>query len=367
MAENTAQQISTDEQIAQAQELLSIATRNYYVKAYSDAADDFSTACSILSEVYGPSADALGKPYLLYAKCLIALGQEENKIMEIPEEQEEDDDDEEEEEEDDGREENGAGVNGPSEGTAAKPTEGAVDPAQPGTSTGITESAMDNNTSQEDEDGDVGNLQVAWEVLELAVGIFSRNPERRKDLAESYIELAGISFENSNFEAAVKDFQQALDVLGELSEKNFRELAEINYKIGLAYSMLNQFDESSVYLKRATCNLDEIIKAEEGKENITPEDAAVISDLKETKGEIENKIAEVMEYKEQSLEEVKREISKLVGTNEQPKPNSSSAPNPQKPASDISHLIKRKRRSDEVDTSSAVDSAASQVIKRSKD
>lgn len=362
-------QISTDEKIAQAQELLSIATRNYYVKAYADAVDDFSTVCEIFSEVYGPSSEQLGKPYLMYAKCLIALGQEENKVMDIPEEDEEDDDDDDDEE---GEAAEAPTSNGlahkEASGTTSEPQSNGnheIDPAQPSTSTGITKPEPDAATGDDEED-DVANLQVAWEVLELAVGIFSRLPERAKELAESYIELAGISFENSNFEAAVKDFKQALGVLQNLPDRDNRELAEINYKIGLSYSMLNMFEEAKIALMKACCYLDEEIKAEEAKDASSEEVSAVIKDLRETKGEIENKVAEVEEYKQQSMDVVKQELAKLVGHQDSfDKAAGEGTSSSAKPAADISHLIKRKKP-DEASAAGPV-SDITHLVKRKKE
>lgn len=389
MADAEIAQISTDEKIAQAQELLSIATRNYYVKAYSDAVDDFSTVCSIFSEVYGPNAEELGKPYLMYAKCLIAVGQEENKLMEIPEEEGEegDDDDDDEEGDEEGEEKAPATTNGVDKtdevkenGTSAGPESSAsaggsssapVDPAQPGTSSGITNGQMDTEATAEDDEDDVANLQVAWEVLELAVGIFSRLPERRKELAESYIELAGISFENSNMEAAIKDFKQALTVLQELPEKDNRELAEINYKIGLAYTMLNMFEEAKIALMKACCYLDDVIKTEQAKEEQTEEVLEVIKDLKETKTEIENKIVEVEDYKQQSMDVVKQELAKLVGHQDSfdkaaGEGSSAAGASVAKPAADISHLIKRKKP-DEAAAGGAAANDITHLVKRKKE
>lgn len=379
MADVDFSQISMDEKIAQAQELLSIATRNYYVKAYSDAVDDLSTVCQIFSEVYGPMANELGKPYLMYGKCLIAVGQEENKLMEIPEEDEEDEEDEEESESasktSDGAEkeekaeqaaeaEASVPVNGTHEQSAEMSCE--VDTAQPGTSSGITKSEVDGVAADDDEEDDVANLQLAWEVLEMAVGIFAQQPERAKELAESYIELAGISFENSNFEVAINDFKKALGVLHELPEKDNRELAEINYKVGLAYTMLNMFDDAKISLMKACCYLDEVVKAEEAKEQ-TEEVAEAIKDLKETKVEIENKIAEVDDYKQQSMDVVKQELAKLIGHQDgfdkaAGEGTSSSAA---KPAADISHLIKRKKPEDAGSVASAND--INHLVKRKKE
>lgn len=232
---------------------------------------------------------------------------------------------------------------------------------------------MDTTEDAEEDEDDVANLQVAWEVLELAVGIFSQIPARAKELAESYIELAGISFENSNFEAAIKDFKQALGVLQDLPEKDNRELAEIHYKIGLGYTMLNLFEEGKIALMKACGYLDDVIRAEESKERKADDEAAdVIKDLKETKAEIENKIAEVEDYKQQSMEEVKRELSKLVGHNDHfDEAAGGEGSSAAKPAANISHLIKRKKPDEATATgASGAGEAANDInhlVKRKKE
>lgn len=94
MAEKPEDQFSSEEKVAKAKELYARGCRNYYVKSYSEAADDLSEACKIFGEEYGVDGDELGDVYLLYAKALCAVGQEENKLIDVPEE----DDDEDEEE-----------------------------------------------------------------------------------------------------------------------------------------------------------------------------------------------------------------------------------------------------------------------------
>lgn len=99
MAEKPEDQFSLDEKILKGKELYARGCRNYYVKSYSEAADDLSDACKFYTEAYGVDGDELGDVYLLYAKALVAVGQEENKLIEVPENE---DDDDEPNEEDDG-------------------------------------------------------------------------------------------------------------------------------------------------------------------------------------------------------------------------------------------------------------------------
>lgn len=88
MAEKPEDQFSSEEKIAKAKELYGRGCRNYYVKSFSEAADDLSEASKLFAEEYGVDGDELGDVYLLYAKALIAIGQEENKLIDVPEEDE---------------------------------------------------------------------------------------------------------------------------------------------------------------------------------------------------------------------------------------------------------------------------------------
>lgn len=91
MAEKPEDQFSSEEKIAKAKELYARGCRNFYVKSYSDAADDLSEASKLMGEEYGVDGDELGDVYLLYAKSLIAVGQDENKLIDVPEEDDESD------------------------------------------------------------------------------------------------------------------------------------------------------------------------------------------------------------------------------------------------------------------------------------
>lgn len=110
MAEKPEEQFTSEEKIAKAKELYARGCRNYYVKAYSEAADDLSEATQLYAEEYGVDGDDVGEVYLLYAKALIAMGQGENKLIEVPES---DDDDEPEDAEPEVPSDSGNEGNGP--------------------------------------------------------------------------------------------------------------------------------------------------------------------------------------------------------------------------------------------------------------
>lgn len=270
MAEKTEIAMTVEEKIIQAKELYGRGRRNYLVKSYYEAADDLSRVCSMYADIYGSNSDELGMPYLLYAKCLIALAQDENNVFDVPEEGS-DEDDEGNDEDDDNNEENPEIDNEADAAVASsssmisttttplaspkqniannvdkKSVEGADnkinndddkkctvaknldDPCSSSSAAAAATSSCTSNghsndklkndvveegegtTAEEDNDGSVAaNLQIAWEALEFAVQIFERQGEASlPNLADAYTELAEISFENGHFEVAIKDFRR---------------------------------------------------------------------------------------------------------------------------------------------------------------
>lgn len=216
--------------------------------------------------------------------------------------------------------------------------------------------------AEDPEDG--GNLELAWEVLLNAAAIFERQEQRGlSNLMDVYIEMAGISLENGNFEASMKDFNRALDVFSDLEEvdQNQRIAAEIHYKIGLCQTMEKQYDESVKSFQSAADLIAGVVTQEKAREDQNEEVIATIQDLEEMHQEILNKITEIGETKAEEMETVKKEMLKMFGpsagsSDGAGSSSSSSAPvasaassskspeeaNKPKPT-DISHLIKRKK------------------------
>lgn len=228
MADKSEDIQSIDDKVALAKELYGTGSRSYLVKSYSDAVEDLSKACEMFEAVHGHLADELGMPYLMYAKSLISVAQQgENKIVDVPDEDDDEqkneegngEDDEEEEEDDeeatketDKKDESENGTGGKSI-TNGNGTNGTTSDPQPGTSSLATVDENPEDDDDADSDTPAANLQLAWEVLELAVKIFTRQGEPAlSNLAEAYFELAEISFENSHFETAVMDYSKTQDM-----------------------------------------------------------------------------------------------------------------------------------------------------------
>lgn len=245
MAEKSDELMTREDRINQAKEFYGRGSRNFLVKDYAEAAEDFSRACELYAELYGENADELGLPHLYYAKALIALAQGgENKVLALQDEEEEVDDEgeaeadgepEPEQESNDGSndasdavvpdvsEENGTASvatvienDKPSEtngnevsSSTAEPQPGTSSGQQNGSSSGVANGNADTaDIPEEGEDEeDATNLQYAWEALEIAVKIFERMGESGlAHLADAYFELAEISLENDHCTEAVKDY-----------------------------------------------------------------------------------------------------------------------------------------------------------------
>lgn len=141
-----------DQKIKEAKELLGRGIRNYYVNAYAEAAEEFSRACEIYSELNGFNCDELGMPYLLYARALINIAQDENKdgmaeLGQVEEEEEEDDDDDDDK---DGAEEVKKQENGNANGTGKDEEHSKEDEPE----TKKSDEGETNETKKGDSEGD---------------------------------------------------------------------------------------------------------------------------------------------------------------------------------------------------------------------
>ncbi|XP_023176993.2 protein NASP homolog [Drosophila hydei] len=368
-----------EEKILKGKELFSQGSRNFLVKSYDEAADELSQVCQLYEEVYGELADELGQPLLLYAKALIAMALDENKVIDVPDEAADDDEDEEaDEDEDEEGEANKdepatAKANGDSNGKKLDTIkEGIADEADstgdadraksddadgskpptavdevsssnsnsaasnpederpstsngevtPSTSNGAPGSMDVDQPEEENEDGEgvSGSLQLAWEILEAAAKIFSRQGlSGLPYLADVQTELANIEFENGILDSARDDYDKALKIHAELPNRNRRALAELHYKIGLTHLMQQQNKEGAGALRNSSVLIEEEIAEIKKKENPTERDKSNMLDLEETRQEILVKIQEIEETQAQTIAEVRAALDSYI------KPMSSSS------------------------------------------
>ncbi|XP_063856563.1 nuclear autoantigenic sperm protein-like [Scylla paramamosain] len=92
------------------------------------------------------------------------------------------------------------------------------------------------NTEEEEE---VTTLQCAWEWLDVARVIFDKQeetPEVVKKRAQIRLSLGEVCMESEDYEGAINEFKQCLQMQESALEKDDRSLAERHYQLGLVYT-----------------------------------------------------------------------------------------------------------------------------------
>merc|ERR1712013_288765 len=186
----------------------------------------------------------------------------------------------------------------------------------------------------EDEE-DPSNLQLAWEMLELAKMVFTAQIEGaqkanlsdglkatlEKRLCETYLTLGEISLENENYVQAVEDISLCLERQQASLPSDSRSIAETHYQLGVALGFHMKYEEAVVSLEAAISVLETRIK--NLKEKSESPDLAKQSDAFYTREkeiaeiealipEIKEKITDTNEMKEESIKKV-AEMKEQIG------------------------------------------------------
>ncbi|XP_069982570.1 histone-binding protein N1/N2-like isoform X3 [Penaeus vannamei] len=238
--------------------------------------------------------------------------------------------------------------------------------------------------TEEDEE-EVSNLQLSWEMLELAKVIYQKqqddNPEMAKKVAQVYLKLGEVGLESENYSQGIEDFKQCLQIQEKILEEDNRCLAETHYQLGVAHSFSDDFDKAiesftaaMKVIEMRIANLEKRIKEKkEWTEEQRKKDAAERPDPFYTEeGEIEelNKLLPEMKEKVTDMEEMKKDskdrlqkaakeafmANAIGGTSkagsssqtgfDAPSSSTSVVPTEIK-ASNITHLVRKKQRKPE--------------------
>ncbi|XP_068820217.1 nuclear autoantigenic sperm protein isoform X1 [Capricornis sumatraensis] len=165
----------------------------------------------------------------------------------------------------------------------------------------LNDSALENKSLQENEEEEIGNLELAWDMLDLAKIIFKRQDTKEAQLyaAQAHLKLGEVSVESENYLQAVEEFQACLNLQEQYLEAHDRLLAETHYQLGLAYGYNSQYDEAVAQFSRSVeviekrmAVLNEQMKEAEGSPS---EYEKEIEELKELLPEIREKIEDAKE------------------------------------------------------------------------
>ncbi|KAJ3035083.1 hypothetical protein HK097_004296 [Rhizophlyctis rosea] len=197
-----------------------------------------------------------------------------------------------------------------------------------------------------DEEGEDEDLGLAWEILDLARMIFEKAPskENKQQLADVHILLGDISLESEMFEQAISEFEIAVEMKESYLAPNNRQLAEANWKLGLALEYSKKFPEAIESFKKALAALEAKRDALQSTVGETSEKGKEAASAEVTENQAELKEVEDL------LPELRTKIDDLTQAETRKETESNGASSPldtTKPASaeitDVSSLVKKRK------------------------
>nr|DBA17748.1 TPA: hypothetical protein GDO54_016075 [Pyxicephalus adspersus] len=207
-----------------------------------------------------------------------------------------------------------------SAGTKEKP-EGLEEEAEPMEAEGnlvVTCSGC----QQEDEE-EVSNLQLAWEMLDLSKVIYMRQQDKDSKLkvAQTCEKLGEVCIESENYSQAVEDFLVCLNIQKENLEEHDRLLAETHYQLALAYHYSSKHDSAICHFTQSTEVIEKKAPADKSEDSTVPVTNCVsdISHLvrKKRKPEEESPVKEAKKSKSEPVENGSGNGDAVVPTNEE--------------------------------------------------
>ncbi|XP_074491111.1 nuclear autoantigenic sperm protein isoform X2 [Sebastes fasciatus] len=222
---------------------------------------------------------------------------------------------------------------------------------------------------QDKEEDEVGNLQLAWEMLEVAKFIYKRKEGKEDQLmaAQAYLKLGEVSAESGNYPQALEDFQECLALQLKHLPPHSRLLAETHYHVATTLCYMDQYSQaiqhynSSIKVIEARlAMLQEAIDAADG----AAEEKNEMDELKQLLPDIREKVEDAKES-QRTGSAASQAIQQTLGgastssaflcenggpsssafaTASQIPVKSSNSASSSKAVSNISHLVRKKRK-----------------------
>ncbi|XP_023124359.2 nuclear autoantigenic sperm protein isoform X3 [Amphiprion ocellaris] len=342
----------------EAKKLIGTGNRHLVMGDVVSAVSVFQDACGMLAERYGDTADECGEALFLCGKSLLELARMENSVLGnalegVPEESEEEE--------------------------------------QPSNSNIESANNLDGDDDDDDDDGDddeekngqdkeedeVGNLQLAWEMLEVAKVIYKRKESKDDQLmaAQVYLKLGEVSAESGNYPQALEDFQECLTLQLKHLPSHSRLLAETHYHVATTLCYMDQYSQAIQHynssikvIETRLAMLQKVIDAAEGADGAA-EEKNEMEELKLLLPDIREKVEDAKES-QRTASAASQAIQQTLGgastssafpcenggpssstatfatTSQIPVKTSGSASS-SKAVSDISHLVRKKRKQEE--------------------
>lgn len=339
--------VSLPEMRALATSTLHIGKESFAEGNFTDAAAELGVACENFAKVFGELGEECGEAYLSYGKALFHVAVMENEVL-------------------------GNALEGMAVEEAASSSDSQVESpsklkeeekveVQGSVGKALTENftkhnliakhhnVVESEEDLEDEDvemtdssskpedsveaEDLSNLQLAWEMFELAKVIFGKKVkdtmaekrmEAQASLWEAITGLGEVAFETGNYELALEDFTSCLQARQAELPKDSRSIAESHFQIARTSAAMGKSTETEANMKAAILVLEERA-TNLSKMEFSPHLIDEVTDLEELGISLEETL---VEFKEESLspsDQVKRKLSagspsaKLAGVDKAPK------------------------------------------------
>jgi len=271
-----------------AKELLAEGKRDLLVHAIPDAVSNCSKACEIMVKHKGEMATECAEAYFYYGKALLELSRVESGVLgnaldgvdmetkttdvkdtlvEDTEAMTTDEKSEIEEKVADALEENFEKHDIVARAHIGDNAEEETEDEE------MEEDQVEMETAVEKADAEVGNLEQAWQMFDLAKVIYSKVGDVSKE-CESLTLLGEVSLENSNFKQAVEDLTLCLDKRIKTLPSDSRSIAETHYQLGVAQAHSAEYVDAEKSLEAAVSVLNVRIgnlKKMETSDNIAKE------------------------------------------------------------------------------------------------
>lgn len=405
--------------------LLNQGKRQYLVRDYQASTDTLSESCAGFAKHHGDMAIECAEPLLLYAQSLLELARIESRVIDnglegVPigddydnsqvedpekctdeerkevkkavgealeanfseleelaskkaesESKKETEESEATKDEENPEEESEPDDDPEAEGDEAEVAEGEekVDPCEEATEDGKGDVAADPADVQADaadDDGNMTNIQLAWENADLAKAIYqkhlatlsegsSEKNEMEVKLCEALALLGEIAIEDGNFSSAIDDLRICLELRVKKLADDSRAVSGSYFQLGEALShdskyaeSLESFEKAVDVLTRRVANLKlgKVTHDIGWTQDESYSTEKEISEIEVLIPEIQGRIKETKELQEEEKENpVEMEEDQLTTDKENVEPVSKGS------ASDANHLVKKRKKSDEGDES----------------
>jgi len=311
---------SSEEVRAAAFASLATGKRHLLVQDIPLAVSTLGEACELLSGVFGETAAEMAEVYFYYGKALLELARLESGVLGNALDGDGETEEEDDEESADGENEEEAGDSAvKSEETPAENGE-KVKEVQDSDVEGGEKEGEDQSAQEAEEEDDPSNLQLAWEMLELAKVVYTKNAEGSEEmgakLCETFMVLGEVSLENENYPQAVEDLGLCLARRAATLPADSRSIAETHYQLGIAQGFDMKWEEAVASLEAAiavlqtrVANLKAEKESQDGKEKdsfYTREKE--VAELEALIPEIKEKIVDTKEMKVEQIRKMKEAV-----------------------------------------------------------